>query len=143
MTKSISHISPRIICPKCGTRNLRKAIPAKVGAEYFCDKDHSYFGIVELVNQWNYDAGDFYGLGGYTQLDFNEVKVMHFWVQKSREALPKYGSFFFEPEGEWSSDIARNESYDVVNRMLMGIEELEWNFDKNDLPCPILTTGMC
>ena len=76
-------------------------------------------------------------------MNFQEVGIMNFWVQKSREIAPKYGSFFFEPEGEWSSDIARNESYDVVNRMLMGIEELEWNFDKNDLPCPILTTGMC
>lgn len=46
-------------------------------------------------------------------------------------------------EGEWSSETARSESYDVVNRMLMGIEELEDGFDARDLPCPILQTGMC
>lgn len=141
MTKNVSHVSQRIICPKCGTRNLRKSIPANVGKEYFCDHDHDYFGIAELVNVWNYDAGDFYGDNGLTQLTFRETGLMLSLVQKSRDT--KYGSFFFEPEGEWSSDIARNESYDVVNRMLMGIEELEWNFDKNDLPCPILMTGMC
>ncbi len=151
--KSVSHISQRIICPKCGTRNLRKSIPAKAGAEYFCDKDHSYFGIVELVNQWNYDAGDFYGEDGQTQLTFAETGLMHFWLKKSREdefEKLKEAVLYFstklaegevlspvDQEGEWSSNIARNESYDVVNRMLMGIEELEWNFDIRDLPYPI------
>lgn len=142
MTKSVSHISQRIICPKCGTRNLRKSIPAKSGQEYFCDKDHEYFGIAELVNVWGYDAGDFYGMNGQAQLSPEEWGHIIFLMKKPRENSKRV-SFVLDWEGEWSSEIARDESYDVVNRMLAGIEELEWDFDVRDLPCPILQTGMC
>lgn len=172
MTKNVSHISRRIVCPKCGTRNLRKSLSANnVGKEYFCDKEHIYFGISELVNQWNYDVADFYSEYDIsnnvsTLSDDGLLQAWKYSIDRDRKrlALPKYNSLFYKnpPEEKiistkwfdgngtyscdepvWSSEIARDESYDVVNRMLAGIEELEWNFDVNDLPCPILQTGMC
>ncbi len=139
-------VASSIVCPKCNERFLRKSMDSlpKSGLEYFCHRCHQYFGIAELVNVWNYDAADFYGTNGQAQLHPEDWSIAIFWMKKSREAMArKVVSFFTEPEGDWSSDIARDESYDVVNRMFMGIEELEWDFNTNDLPCPILMTGMC
>ncbi len=151
MTKSVSHISQRIICPKCGTRHLRKSMSANnTGKEFFCDHDHEYFDIAELVNKWNYDAGDFYGDNGQTQLTFREAGLIHFWLRNKPAEEKITATKWFDGNGTyscdepvWSSEIARDEGYDVVNRMLMGIEELEWDFDVNDLPYPIGAVGSC
>lgn len=140
MTKNISHISSRIVCPKCSRRTMRKSLPEKLDKEFFCDTCHVYFGIAELVNQWNYDVADFYSEVGtqLTEIEWLKVAVLSF-----SNSLVEVVEQAPDPEGEWSSEISSNESYEVVNRMLMGIEELEWDFDACDLPCPILQTGMC
>ena len=165
-TKNVSHISQRIICPKCGTKNLRKSISANnLGAEYFCDNDHEYFGINELCSIWGYDAGDFYSENGKSQLNDTEwlrVEYLHLdWLEKKRfPNIVLVDSFSVEEkvistkwfDGEatyscdepvWSSGIARDESYEVVNRMFMDIEEWEDGLDSRDLPWPIGAVGGC
>lgn len=151
MTKNISHISQRVICPKCQTKNLRKSVSPNIGKEYFCDKCHVYFGIVELCTEHGYDASDFYSEDG-TQLSSSELFRAEFWsgwrkqterdLQESIEQK-KLDSIYFEPEGEWSSEIARTEAYKVVSRMFAGISELEDGFDARDLPAPIGACGGC
>lgn len=62
------NIQDKLICPKCSTRNLRKAHGRNPIAEFFCDYDHEYFTTWELVNIWNYDAGDFVNKKGNSLL---------------------------------------------------------------------------
>lgn len=143
------NISQRIICPKCGTRNLRKSHPPRLGNEYFCDKDHEYFGIFELVEEWNYDVADFYGLDVNTQLSLEETYYVRQFNYKRKTptliefiggARGEFPSSMEEPK--WDSLESREKSYEVVNRMLSEIEEWEEGSFRNDLPYPILSVGM-
>jgi len=146
MTKNVSHISTRIVCPKCGTKSLRKSLHfSNLGEEYFCDKDHVYFGIAELVNIWDYDISDFYSEIGtqLTEIEWLKVVTLEEFKEDAKKNNGQDVGATLDPEGEWSSKIARDESYEVVNRILMGVEEWEGYFDPRDLPCPILQVGGC
>lgn len=143
-TKNVSNISSRIVCPKCSKHTMRKSLPEKLGKEFFCDTCHDYFGIAELVNEWSYDVADFYSFPEFISTISEPQYLLIAMLSSMRGEPTEYVPYNeLDPEGEWSSEIARDESYEVVNRMLMGIEELEWDFDARDLPCPILQTGMC
>jgi hypothetical protein len=96
----MTHINDKIICPKCETHNLRKAIPQKLGVEYFCDKCHLCFDIQNLVNFWGFDAAD---LLANSDIMSNEPT--------------------FEPL--WETWLERNDEYEVVGRMLLNIPEWE------------------
>jgi hypothetical protein len=152
-------IQNKLICPKCHTRNLRKAHGKNPIGEMFCDKDHEYFTIWELVHKWGYDAGDFVNLNGVSLLP-NKPKCPHTDLQDypsdvSEEYLGrKYcknclESFTIDTpidiltdwqEGEippptsdeviLESEKERKESYEMVNRMFLGIPE--WD-DYQDL----------
>ena len=98
-------MNPPIKCPKCSLITLRPTILTTIGREYFCSACHEFFGLIELVVQWNYDAGDLFG---------------------NKPAPQK--SFYCEyADGEplWFSLAERQDAYQMVNRMLLGISELD------------------
>ena len=111
--KTVTPILERcIVCPKCERKTMRKSLTAKsifgseLGREYFCDQCHLYFGIGELVNHWNYDAGDF---GDTMSIDDILIDGEPF------KSLKDY-----------------DESYEVVDRMFRGIPEFESDGCGND-----------
>jgi hypothetical protein len=55
----MNHLDKCIICPKCGTKTMRKALGKNPIAEYYDDTCHQYFTVCELVHCWNYDGTDF------------------------------------------------------------------------------------
>jgi hypothetical protein len=96
MTKNIPILERTIECPCCRTNTMRKSLGIVVGQEFFCDRCHQYFGVGELVNQFNYDLGDM-------ELAFDTVSNIN--------------------EPVWFNIKDREENYEVVNHILSGFEE--------------------
>lgn len=145
-------IQDKILCPKCQTRSLRNSIDKKRG-ELFCDHDHIYFTIWELVNVWGYDAGDFINQKNESLLPKGEfMPCVHKNIQDYPPFIPKmfvcgtqckdcskiwYPESKYEPaqrfdtlsmfEGEpiWKSVGERNEAYEMVYRMFEGVSEYD------------------
>jgi hypothetical protein len=128
MTKNTSHISSRIVCPKCGTKTMRKSVGK--GPEYFDDICHSYFTIEELVNVWGYDSGDFIPDLGTEYLFSNSPHIKP-WITidytKMEEKI--IATTWFDgidavsviDEPQWKSTKERMEAYYEVTLMQMGI----------------------
>lgn len=159
------NIQDKLICPKCMTRNLRKAHGRNPIAEFFCDKDHDYFTTWELVNIWNYDAGDFVNLRGVSLLpnkldtvskcdhpilvDFPLFipKIFQYGKQcadclkifMDEDLKPPYPvENFQDGEPVWESEQERTEAYEMVHRMLLGIPEYNDYQDlKNTQECAL------
>ena len=153
MTKTATPLDQKIKCPKCGWNELRKAHPEKIGLEYFCDHDHIYFGIYELVHVWGYDGADFYA-GETTQLTSVQRTQVIEWAIEAWEDKVKQDSdeetlddaimeILEDAEGEWDSAKEREEAYLVVTHMLLGVDEWDDEDVRNSLPCPICMVGMC
>lgn len=141
MIKNVSHISSRIICPKCQNKTLRKSVGSintwnNVEKEYFCDHCHEYFGIGELVNKWGYDLGDFgdtVSVNYKVYIEYHLSKIIVRWWD-SDTVSPTY-------EPDWNSFKERISDYDTVTEMLLGIPA--WESNDIDYGSPILQVGMC
>lgn len=105
-------------CPKCGERKLGKSHPQTFGKEYFAHCCHLYFGVNELVGQWGYDAGDLFG---YV---FDTGKYLKGLVDKYYPVMPFY-SEFDGGEPYWKNQNERVAAMEMVNRMILGIPELD------------------
>lgn len=123
-------ITDCIECPKCHKPFLKSCgTNATFGKEYFCHFCHTYFGVNELVNQWNYDAGDLFPPYPVTHGNYKN------WIPKGNypylvEATPisSFSPKFYEVEtGEpyWSTGYERKDAYKMVSRMLLGVEEID------------------
>jgi hypothetical protein len=119
MNKPTTPILERtIICPKCEKKTMRKAIGVRViwpdmgGREYFCDQCHLYFGIRELVNQWNYDLGDF---GDFMELPVDDFVSISSALSNKEETFreKKLAEYFANKENPY--------------QMFAGIDEWEDN----------------
>ena len=134
MNKNVSHISSRIMCPKCRTQSMRKSVEKhpKFDLEYFCDKDHCYFGIFELVHEWGYDAADFIS-DSFVFPDkvlWERIKLAVASGSKIVEIPPTqeqlirwWGEDSISPDVEavWSSKSSRDEDYETVTKMQLDI----------------------
>lgn len=131
------NIQDKLICPKCMTRNLRKAHGRNPIAEFFCDKDHLYFSIWELVNIWGYDAGDFVNKKGIYILTQSENQ--NFFDYLHIQVTPRVDTLdMFEGEPIWSSEKERDEAYAMVHRMFLDIPEYNDYQDlKNTQECAL------
>ena len=110
-----------IKCPKCGKQMMGKAIPQRFGKEYFSHCCHEYFGVMELVKYWDYDAADFYP----------EEVVKPSFVHTPRVGwstpgvgVPHY-SEFDAGEPFWDSLAEYTDAWVMVGRMLVGITEYD------------------
>lgn len=118
-----------IKCPKCGKQMMGKSHPQKFGKEYFAHCCHVYFGVNELVNHWNYDAGDLFPTYPVTHADYKN------WAPKGNypyridvTPISYFGPKEYDGEtGEpfWQTKQERNSSYQMVHRMLLGISEID------------------
>lgn len=113
-------VKDMLMCPKCRKKMMGKAIPQKFGMEYFAHCCHQYFGVNELVNQWNYDAGDLFPYYPVTHASYKN------WIKVAPISFfsPKY----YEVEtGEpyWFSGKERNSAYQMVSRMFLDIPEID------------------
>lgn len=115
----ISEFSKCPKCPKCRKQFLKKSSSHTpgFGKEYFCHKCHVYFGIIELVYVWGYDAADLYS----DELVETPKEFILFEDWKSDTVSDLY-------EGEWYSACQREDSYEVVNEMLQGVDAWD-NYD--------------
>jgi hypothetical protein len=129
-----------IKCPKCQKKTMRKSIPEKFGMEWFCDQCHEYFGTNELVFNWNYDSGDFYGKESETphilimERYFNKIlpdNLMFHWIDYDDEIIAEVPFFPFQDEPFWNSEKERFEAYEMVERMFLDIPE--WSMENNDI----------
>lgn len=106
-----------IECPKCHNPFLKSyGTNAKFGKEYFCHFCHTYFGVNELVNQWNYDAGDLFDTSPW-------------WMEPDLATClyATHGQFSGYPEGEpyWATGYERKDAYQMVSRMFLDIPEFD------------------
>ena len=121
-----------IKCPKCGKQMMGKAHPQKFGKEYFAHCCHQYFGVNELVNQWNYDAADLTPIYPVTHANY---KV---WIPKGSypymvdvEKYPNKSmwnvarSEFDGGEPIWETLTEYADAQKMVGRMFLGIPELD------------------
>lgn len=130
------HLDKCIICPKCQTKTMRKAIPQKFGMEYFDDKCHTYFGVNELVNNWGYDASELFPYYPVTHSVFKRNKLVEMDYaeqEKNLFTLPEhsirklnlfswdYNTVSDLYEGEWRSKLDRDLAYEEVTVMQLGI----------------------
>ena len=104
-----------IRCPRCNEYKLWKISSGKSGKEFYCVGCNVDFGIVELVIQWNYDAGDF----------FDAPESIY-----SPMSHLTYYSEFSGGELQWETLYERSDAYKMVDRMFMGISEID---DYSDL----------
>ena len=154
--KSPTHLERCIVCPKCGTKTMRKSIPQKFGMEYFDDNCHTYFGVNELVNKWGYDASDLFPyypvLPGYYKrnksgvfgnssaivlLDYGELEKRVFANLSVHEDKIIATTWFdgdtvsVIDEPTFKSHSERWEAYQMVDRMFIGIPE--WSMENNEV----------
>lgn len=122
-----------IECPKCHKRFLKSCgTNAKFGKEYFCHFCHTYFGVNELVNQWDYDAGDLSPAYPVTHADYKS------WIPRGCypytvdvEKFPNKSmwntaqSEFDDGEPMWDSWDEYVDAQMVVSRMFLGVEEVD------------------
>lgn len=115
----MSHISEFSKCPKCRKQFLKKSSShtPEFGKEYFCHNCHEYFGILELTHHWGYDVADLHSD------EWKKAPKMFIIFEdwKSNTVSDLY-------EGDWYSARQRNESYEVVNEMLQGVDAWD-NYD--------------
>lgn len=107
-----------IDCPKCHKKFLRKVQNPEWGKEYFCHFCHVYFGVSELVNQWNYDAGDLFGY------NLDGRKYVKSLTEKYYPPTVHY-SKYDNGEPMWRHKTDRVSAYNVVDNMYAGIREME------------------
>lgn len=131
-----------IKCPKCGKQKMGKAHPPRFGKEYYAHCCHEYFGVNELVNQWNYDAGDLFPYYPVTHADYKG------WLYVSSPHTPileignKYYSEFDSGEPYWGTLAERVDAYEMVNRMLLGIPEYDDYLDLKETEYDALGIGV-
>lgn len=119
-----------ILCPKCQKQMMGKSHLPALGKEYFAHCCHVYFGLVELVEVYGYDAGDLNG--GYV---LDAKKYVNGLVNKFYPKLASYppiisNSEFDSGEPLWATGYERVDAYQMVARMFSGIQE--WD-DLTDL----------
>ena len=112
-----------IACPKCGQKKMKQAIPQKFGKEYYAHCCHTYFGVNELVNQWNYDVGDLFPSYPVTHANYKN------WIPDGdypyRVEVPVYYSEWDGGEPVWITEQERVDAYQMVGRMFQGIDEVD------------------
>lgn len=149
-----------IKCPKCGKQKMGKAHPQSFGKEYYAHCCHQYFGVNELVNQWNYDAGDLFPYYPVTHADYKggfPSGNLNILVSKQRQPTnvqlaPHYAfdtlpptPFYSEFDGGepyWDTLAERVDAYEMVNRMLLGIPELDDYIDLKETEYDALGIGV-
>ena len=102
-----------IECPRCHKPFLKSYMgiaSTKFGKGYFCHFCHTDFGVYELVHQWGMDAGDLFGDIVATPWAINSPVELEY-------PMP------FEPD--WSTAQERNDAYQMVSRMFLGVEEVD------------------
>src|SRR5689334_7745992 len=104
-----------IVCPKCQTKTMRVSVAPTLGKEYFDDKCRQYFGIDELVNNWGYDLGDFYGENKMTELGLEEFSVL---VDMERRNIPYYSV----PKKLFSGGLSEKD-YEVAERLIISLPD--------------------
>jgi transcription initiation factor TFIIIB Brf1 subunit/transcription initiation factor TFIIB len=104
-------------CPHCNAADLQKS-SNKI---YVCPNCEIVFTEWELVENWGWDIADLHELDIVSNMGFT-----------------------FEPtfEPDWITKQERNDAYQMVHRMFMGISELDYN-PLLDLPFPIGAVGTC
>ena len=159
-------IKDKLLCPKCGSRSLRKSHGRNPIGEMFCDRDRIYFTIWELVKVWGFDAGDFINNNGVSLLPSgigvvctHEFLVAYPPFIPKTPFIPKMFKYanqcmdcfeifpedkksdtvsMFEGEPMWQSNQEREEAYEMVHRMFMGIPEYDDYQDlKNTQECAL------
>lgn len=149
--KSPTHLERCIICPKCQSKTMRKALGKNPVAEYFDDRCHSYFTIEELVHIWGYDLGDFGDCDLATTahiynivLDKHSAEIEYAeagWAANLQVIEDKIVattwfdfdsvSSFVVDEPTFKSPSERLEAYEMVDRMFIGIPE--WSMEDNSV----------
>lgn len=104
-------VNDMLVCPKCHKKMMDKARPQSLGKEYFAHCCHEYFGVNELVNQWNYDAGDF-----FLSIDS---------VPSSVSTWDRFYSEFDGGEPYWANLAEYQDAQAMVGRMFLGIPEID------------------
>lgn len=104
------NVTDCIECPKC-----HKPFLKQINQDWYCHKCHTDFTTHELVYQWGLDAGDLYG----------EILDVKKWVNSLVEKFPYCQSYFVESEPEWATEYERENSYQMVTRMLLDIPEFD------------------
>ena len=143
-----------IKCPKCGKKKMGKAHPQTFGKEYFARCCHEYFGVNELVNQWGYDAGDLFPYYPVTHANYKNwipkenipMMVEIDYGQQEIEVFsmlnrPNY-SEFDGGEPYWDTLAERVDAYEMVNRMFLGIPELDDYADLKETEYDALGIGV-
>lgn len=118
-----------IKCPKCGKQKMGKAHPQKFGKEYFCHDCHIYFCMAELIHHWGFDAGSLFG-----DMPSLSIAPIGFFSPKYYEVETA--------EPYWMSGKERNYAYEMVNRMLLGIPELDDYIDLKETEYDALGIGL-
>ena len=119
-----------IECPKCHKPFLKSCgTNSQFGKEYFCHFCHEYFGVNELVNQWNYDAGDLYPPYPVTHGNYkNWIPKGNYTYRVEVTPIEFFSPTYYEVEtGEpyWTTENERKDSYQMVTRMLLDIPEFD------------------
>lgn len=133
------NIQDKIVCPKCNTRGLRKSHGVSPKGEMFCDKDHEYLTIWELVNIWKYDAGDFVNQNN-RYIGSTLLPKITSWenILDLEDINNQLTSYEISSEPMWLSSQEREEAYEIVHRMFMGIPEYDEYQDlKNTQECAL------
>ena len=94
-------------------------------------------GIDELVNQWNYDAGDLFGESS----PYPALLVPVNWEVGEVMELPFYSEVPAN-EPDWETLTERVDAYEMVNRMLLGIPELDDYIDLKETEYDALGIGV-
>lgn len=123
-------ITDAVECPKCRKPFLKESINPTFGKEYFCHFCHEYFGVNELVNVWNYDAGDLcpqypVTFGNYKGWLRGDLPTEGVTLSATTAVQAIYYSEFDGGEPIWESVEARGNSYEVVSNMYAGLSEME------------------
>ena len=127
-----------LMCTKWNKRMMGKSHPQKFGKEYFAHCCHNYFGVNELVNQWNYDAGDLF--------DPTPWYVEPEWLTRMIQVVDAYTEKVFPLpdtfEMGWSTKYERNLAYQMVQRMFLDIPEYDDYADMLDTQEDALGIGL-
>lgn len=123
-------------CPKCGKAMMKKSVHPVLGREYFSHCCHQYFGVNELVNQWNYDAADLTPTYPVTHANYKG------WITVPPTTETSFYSEVLSLEPDWDTLHERVDAYAMVNRMLLGIPELDDYLDLKETQEYALQTGV-
>ena len=136
-----------IACPKCGQKKMKQAIPQKFGKEYYAHCCHIYFGVNELVNQWNYDAGDLFPYYPVTHANYKNMQPSHIGIEIDfmEQEIAIFSSVlkvgYSEWDGGepmWATEQERVDAYQMVGRMFQSISEVDDYADaRNTMECAL------